>query len=88
MPLYRAPTNAVMPDGVSEIKMGMNQAEVHRILGHRYSGFTTSGPIHPYSVVDVFEYSEDGTPMHIEIWYADNQVAEIKYGYDQSKGIE
>jgi hypothetical protein len=80
-PRTDAAEGAVAPAGLADIRKGMTQREVLRILRpfHQVSHAADASPDMP--IMDVFVYVEDGQTKYGEIFYDGDRVVDVRYGY-------
>ncbi|MFN5995737.1 MAG: hypothetical protein ACK47C_15890 [Paracoccaceae bacterium] len=79
-----APEGAVAPPGLGEIRAGMTQREVLRILRrfHKVTHAADASPDMP--IMDVFQYVEEGTVKYGEIFYEGDRVTDVRYGFSET----
>jgi hypothetical protein len=82
-PRTDAAEGAVAPAGLTEIRKGMTQREVLRILRpfHQVMHAADASPEMP--IMDVFVYVEDGQTKYGEILYDGDRVVDVRYGYTE-----
>lgn len=76
-----AAEGAVAPAGLADIRAGMSQREVLRILSpfHVVKHAADASPDMP--IMDYFVYIEDGQSKWAEIFYDSDRVVDARYGY-------
>lgn len=82
-PRIDAAEGAVAPAGLADIRKGMTQREVLRILRpfHQVMHAADANPDMP--IMDVFAYVEDGQTKYGEILYDGDRVVDVRYGYTE-----
>lgn len=85
---YESPKGAATPQGLYELTGEMTPDEVEKTLGARYSRNPKSILGRYPRIMESFIYIENGVTKYIDIWYVDEKVDFVRYGYERPKGIE
>ena len=78
-----AQEGAVAPPDLSEIRAGMTQREVLRILRPFHKVFHADDASPDMPIMDVFLYVQNGEVKYGEIFYDDDRVTAVRYGYSE-----
>lgn len=76
-----APDGAVAPAGLSDIRKGMSQKQVLRLLRPYHAVRHAADATPEAPLVDYFTYIEDGVTKFAEIFYDGDRVHEVRFGY-------
>ena len=76
-----APEGAVAPAGLGDIRKGMSQKQVLRLLRPHHVVRHAADATPDAPLVDYFIYTEDGVTKFAEIFYDGDRVHELRFGY-------